>query len=195
VGGACLLGRWSGSEGRWLGDRRVELFSSYAELASALQLFSASGVRPELEIYHAGMLQSVRALLASGALAPPLLINFVLGIPGEVTPCEIRELLHLAESLPPDSRWLATAIGARHHFRLLGAVVALGGHVRVGLEDNLYLGRGILASSNGQLVAKAVRILRDLGAEPASPAEARELWGLAPGSLAPRPALAREVGA
>ncbi len=71
-----------------------------------------------------------------------------------------------------------TAIGARNHFRMLGAVVAMGGHVRVGLEDNVYLARGRLARGNGEIVEKAIRILGELGVSPASPEEAREILGL-----------------
>lgn len=178
VGGGCLLGRFDAAADRWTNDRVVPLFSSHAELERAARAFLEAGVRPELEVYHAGMLNTVRALRARGALADPLLVNFVLGIPGEVTEARVKDLVFLVDGLPPGARWLATAIGARNHYRMLGAVVAMGGHVRVGLEDCLHLARGELARGNGPVVAKAVRILRELGVEPASPARARELLDL-----------------
>ena len=101
-----------------------------------------------------------------------------MGIPGECTKATVKNLLFLAESIPSNSHWLVSAIGARNHFRMLGAILAMGGHVRVGLEDNVFISRGELASSNAQIVEKAIRILRDLGAEPASPRETREIMNL-----------------
>ncbi len=175
VGSGALLGRWHAGEGRWVGDRTVPLFSSHAELERVARLFRECGVRPELEIYHAGMLNNLRALHARGVLAEPLWVNFVMGIPGECTRATVRDLVHLVGGIPDEAQWLVSAIGAPNHFRMLGAVVAMGGHVRVGLEDNLWLTRGERARSNAQLVAKAVRMVRDLGSEPATPAEAREL--------------------
>ncbi len=178
VGSGALLGRWDRRAEGWVGDRVVPLFSSHAELEKAARTFRRNGVRPELEVYHAGMLGTVQALLDRGVLEQPLLVNLVMGIPGECSPATVKHLLFLTEHLPPGTNWLVTAIGARNHFRMLGAVLALGGHVRVGLEDNVYIGRGELASGNGQVVAKAVRVLRELGGEPATPAEARRILGI-----------------
>lgn len=173
IGGGSLLGRFDPREGRWVRDRFVPLFSSHEELERTARVFFDSGVKPELEVYHAGMLNTLRALNARGVLAEPLLVNFVMGIPGEVSEVSVKNLVHLVDGLPAGAHWLVTAIGARNHFRMLGAVLAMGGHVRVGMEDNVYCGRGELARSNGQIVDKAVRILRELGVEPASPDEAR----------------------
>jgi len=178
VGAGALLGRWDRREGRWAGDRFVPLFGSHAELERVARLFLEHGVRPELEIYHAGMLNTLRALFERGVFAAPLWVNFVMGIPGECTPASVRELVYMVDRLPEGARWLVSAIGARNHFRMLGAVVAMGGHVRVGLEDNLWIAPGQLARSNAELVEKAARILNELGATPASPDEARELLNL-----------------
>lgn len=178
VGGGCLLGRFDEREQRWTGDRFVPLFGSHAELERAARLFADCGVRPELEVYHAGMLNTVRALLRRGVLAEPLLVNLVTGIPGECTAPTVRNLAFLVDDLPEGAVWLASAIGAQNHFRLLGAVLAMGGQVRVGLEDNVYISRGELAESNGRLVEKAVRIVRELGLEPASPDQARAVLKL-----------------
>lgn len=171
VGSGALLGRHDGE--RWVGDRRVPLFSSHAELEEVASLYREHGTRPELEVYHAGMLNNLQALDARGVLEHPLLVNFVMGIPGEITPATVRDLVFLVDGLPSESQWLVTAIGGRNHYRMLGAALAMGGHVRVGMEDNVYIDRGELARSNGQIVEKAVRIIRELGAEPATPEEAR----------------------
>lgn len=178
LGSGSLLGRYDTDTGTWVRDRFVPLFASHAELERVARTFQANGVRPELEIYHAGMLNNLTALLALGVLDEPLLVNFVMGIPGECTEATVKNLVFLVDGLPPTAQWLVSAIGARNHFRMLGAVVAMGGHVRVGLEDNVYAAPGELARSNGQIVEKAVRILRDLGTEPASPADARRILQL-----------------
>ncbi|MBI5481113.1 MAG: 3-keto-5-aminohexanoate cleavage protein [Deltaproteobacteria bacterium] len=173
IGGGSLLGRFDEREGRWVRDRFVALFSSHEELERVARVFLDHRVKPELEVYHAGMLNNLRALISRGLLVEPLLVNFVMGIPGEITEASVKNLVHLVDGLPPGAHWLVSAIGARNHFRMLGAVVAMGGHVRVGMEDNVYCGRGELARSNGQIVDKAVRVLRELGVEPATPDEAR----------------------
>lgn len=178
VGSGALLGRFDARESRWAGDRFVPLFSSHAELEQVARTFLEHGVRPELEVYHAGMLNNVRALLERDALATPLFVNLVTGIPGEITEASVRNLVFLVEGLPPGAVWQVTSIGARNHFRMLGAIVAMGGQVRVGMEDNVWIAPGELASSNGQIVEKAVRILHELGFEPATPAETRATLGL-----------------
>ena len=184
VGSGLLLGRYDNEAEAWTRDRVVPLFGSHADLERVMRIFQGSGTRPELEVYHSGMLNNIRALQARGVLDDPLLVNFVMGIPGECTEPTVKNLLYMVEGLPPGAQWLVSAIGARHHFRMLGAAVAMGGHVRVGLEDNVYISRGELATSNGQIVEKAVRILRELGVEPASPAEARSQLKLRGGDTA-----------
>jgi 3-keto-5-aminohexanoate cleavage enzyme len=181
VGGGSLLGRYDADSDGWKGDRFVSLFSSHAELERVARIFRDNGVRPELEVYHSGMLNNIAALQERGVFEEPLLVNIVMGIPGETSRATVKNLLYLVEGLPPGSQWLVSAIGARNHFRMLGAVVAMGGHVRVGLEDNVYLARGQLAACNAELVEKAVRVLRDLGSEPASASETREILKLRAG--------------
>ena len=181
VGGGSLLGRYDTKSESWKGDRFVSLFSSHAELERVAGIFRDNGVRPELEVYHSGMLNNIAALHERGVFEEPLLVNIVMGIPGETSKATVKNLLYMVEGLPPGSQWLVSAIGARNHFRMLGAVVAMGGHVRVGLEDNVYLSRGQLAACNAELVEKAVRVLRDLGSEPASTSETREILKLRAG--------------
>ena len=141
-------------------------------------MFLDNGVRPELEVYHSGMLNNIWALRERGVLSEPLLVYLVMGIPGECTKATVKNLVFFVDGLPPDTQWLVTAIGARNHFCMLGAIVAMGGHVRVGLEDNVYVRHGELARNNGQVVDKAVGLLRETGAEPASPSEARTILQL-----------------
>ncbi|MBI2060756.1 MAG: 3-keto-5-aminohexanoate cleavage protein [Nitrospirae bacterium] len=178
VGGGSLLGRYDSKAGRWTRDQLVTLFRSYSEMERAALLFREHGTKPELEVYDSGFLNNIWTLREAGWLEEPLLVNFVMGISGECTPWTPRNLMFLADNLPPGSHWLVSAIGARVHFRSVAFCAALGGHVRVGMEDNVYIGRGEPATSNAQIVEKAVRICREIGREPATPAEARSLLGL-----------------
>jgi len=178
VGGGALLGRYDTRRGGWVNDRWVPLFSSHEELERVARIFQEHGTRPGLEVYHAGMMNNVHDLDRIGALDHPLLVNFVTGIPGEITTSTVKNLLFLVDQLPDHAMWQVTSIGARNHFRMIGAVLAMGGQVRVGMEDNIYIGPGELARSNGQIVEKAVRIIREVGFDPASPDEARELLSL-----------------
>ncbi len=178
VGGGSLLGRYDEAAGEWTGDRFVPLFSSHRDLERVARIFQENNVRPELEIYHSGMLNNLAALHARGVLDEPLLANIVMGIPGETTKATVKNLLFMVEGLPPNTEWLVSAIGARNHFRMLGVVVAMGGHVRVGLEDNVYVAPGRLAKSNAEMVEKAVRILTELGAAVASAEDVRDILKL-----------------
>lgn len=169
LGSGALLAR---------GDRYVPLLGSHAEMRELAAAFRRAGTRPELEIYHAGMLGNLALLHAEGAFAEPLWVNLVTGIPGEVTPAAVEALLPLVRALPGGSQWLVSGIGARNHFRMAAAACLLGGHVRVGLEDNVWLEPGRLAASNAELVERAVRIATDLGRAPAGPGETRRLLDL-----------------
>ncbi|MFZ5818774.1 MAG: 3-keto-5-aminohexanoate cleavage protein [Chloroflexota bacterium] len=134
------------------------------------------GIRPELEIYDTGMIPSALRLLKEGLLNEPLHFDLVLGVPGGAAGT-IKNLLHMVESLPPGCTWTASGIGAAQ-LPLTTAAILLGGHVRVGLEDNIYYRRGELTQGNAPLVARAVRLARDLERPPASPAEARRILHL-----------------
>ena len=181
VGGGSMLGRYDRRAKEWRNDRFVSLFPSHQELERVARIFKENNVRPELEVYHSGMLNNIRALMDLGILDEPFWINAVMGIPGECTEATVKNLLFLVEGMPENSHWLVSAIGARNHFRMLGAVIAMGGHIRVGLEDNVYIRPGELATSNGQIVEKAVRILDEIGMVPASPADTRHILKLTGG--------------
>ncbi|MBT4644527.1 MAG: 3-keto-5-aminohexanoate cleavage protein, partial [Deltaproteobacteria bacterium] len=178
VGSGCLLGRYDYEQKEWLRDRYVPLFPTYKEMETTAEFFRENGTKPELEIYHAGMINNLKTLDKIGVFKHPMLINLVMGIPGEVSPAEVRDLIFLVDSLPDNVNWHVTGIGGKNHFRITLAAVLLDGHLRVGMEDNLYVERGVLAENNAQLVEKAVRLLNELGESPASPAEARTILGL-----------------
>lgn len=138
-----------------------------------------NGIKPEYECFEMGHLDTVVNMAKKGQVpGAPMQFNFVLGVPG-CTPATVPNLCWLVNAIPAGSTWTATGIG-RHAFTLAAPVIAMGGHVRVGFEDNLYLERGVLAKSNGELVAKVVRIAKEMGREIASSAEAREILGLKP---------------
>ncbi len=137
----------------------------------------AAHVKPEIEVFDSGMIGNALALEGKGMIPSPLWWQFVLGVKGGA-PATARSLLHLVDSLPAGSLWSVCAVGVRQ-LSMNVLAIAMGGHARTGLEDNLYYRRGELARSNAQLVARLTRIARECGREPATPAEAREMLGLA----------------
>jgi uncharacterized protein (DUF849 family) len=136
----------------------------------------ASGVMPELELFDGGDLQLAHALQADGVLRNPLLIQIVLGVRYGAIP-NPETLFYFVSQLPKDCIWAAFGIG-RHEFTLLAQAFLLGGHIRVGLEDNVYIRKGVLARDNAELVEKAGTIVENLGGSLATPAEARQILGL-----------------
>jgi len=145
-----------------------------------MEIFAAAmrehGVKPELEIFDSGMLTTVHRWLKKGLLTGPQHFDFVLGIPGGMagTP---EALMYLRSQLPAHSTWTVAGIGPAQ-LPLGTLAIVLGGHVRVGFEDNVYYRKGELASSNAQLVARIARISRELDREVATPDEARQMLGL-----------------
>lgn len=134
-------------------------------------------VMPEFEIYDMGMIQNVQVWIRQPQLVPPpYQYSFVMGVLGGIPPT-FKNLLNLAESLPPGETWQVIGIG-RHHFTLGTMGILLGGNIRVGFEDNVYLEKGVLARSNAELVEKAARIIRELGMEVATVEEARDILPL-----------------
>jgi uncharacterized protein (DUF849 family) len=145
-----------------------------------LQIMAAAirdaGVKPELEVFDTGHVRLACHLIRTGFIRSPAFFQFCLGI--EWGAPDTPEALGLMRSLaPPDAEWAAFGIGPRQ-FPMVAVACAAGGHVRVGLEDNLYLDRGVLAPSNTALVERAARIVQALGGTLATPAEAREILGL-----------------
>lgn len=136
-----------------------------------------NNIKPEYECFEMGHLDTALRLAAKGEVpGAPMQFNFVLGVPG-CAPATVENLVWLVKNIPAGSTWTATGIG-RSAFTLAAPAIVMGGHVRVGFEDNLYLSRGVLAKSNGELVDKVVQMAKLLGREIASPADARRILGL-----------------
>jgi len=144
-----------------------------AEMASAAL---GTGVVPELEVFEAGHVLLAKSMLEKKQLRPPALFQICLGVTwGQ--PATTDAMSYMRRLLPEGATWFAFGVGPQQ-FPMVAQAVLLGGNVRVGLEDNLYLARGQLAPSNAALVERAVQIVRLLGDEVASAREARELIGL-----------------
>jgi 3-keto-5-aminohexanoate cleavage enzyme len=148
-------------------------FDVIEHLAAAMQ---DAGTKPEMEIFEPGMIANALMLVDKGLATLPLHFDFVLGSRGSF-PASARNLIFLSESIPLGSTWTVAGIG---RWQLPMAVLAtvMGGHVRVGLEDNIYYRKGDLAS-NEQLVARVARIAAEVGRPVATPDEARQILGLA----------------
>lgn len=141
------------------------------------RVYQETGVTPEIEVFETGMIANALFLQKKGYLRPPLHFDFVLGAPGAM-PGTVKNLQFLSESIPAGATWSVAGIG-KAELPLSAAAIAMGGHVRVGLEDNLFLPDGSPAS-NPLLVEKIVRIAREIGREIASPEEARRILSLDP---------------
>jgi uncharacterized protein (DUF849 family) len=140
------------------------------------KVIDAAGVKPEIELFDSGDIALMQDLLADGTLHGPVLCSFVMGVRYGFQPSP-ETVLYARNLLPVDAQFTAIGIG-RASFRSVALSYLAGGHVRVGLEDSVYLDRGVLAPSNAAMVEKARRIVEDLGGQIASPREARELIGL-----------------
>ena len=135
------------------------------------------GIKPEYECFEMGHLDTILNMARKGEVpGNPMQFTFVLGVPG-CTPATVDNLCWLVKNIPAGSTWTATGIG-RHAFTLAAPAIVMGGNVRVGFEDNLYLERGVLAKSNGELVDKVVRMAKLLGRQVATSDEAREILSL-----------------
>lgn len=133
-------------------------------------------VKPEIEVFDAGMIYNTIYYMKKGILKAPCHYQIVLGCAGGMT-STVENLVHLKSIMPEGSTWAACGISSGH-LPIMLATVAMGGHLRVGLEDNLYMDKGVLAESNAQLVERAVELLKLANLEPATPDEAREILGL-----------------
>ena len=157
------------------GDGNLIYISTPTYLRAGARRIRELGVKPELEVFDTGHLWFASQMHKEGLLDDPPLFQFCLGIPWGA-PADTTTMKAMKDSLPPGAVWAGFGIG-RTQMPMVAQAVLLGGNVRVGLEDNLYLGKGVLAS-NGQLVEKAIKIIELLGARPVTPAEARRKLGL-----------------
>lgn len=133
-------------------------------------------VKPEIEVFDSGMYYNAEYYLNKGVLDSPAHFQFVLGAPGGMK-ATISNLVFLKKLLPANSTWSAFGIG-KMHLPILYATLALGGHIRVGMEDNIFYSKDRLAKSNVEFVERAGRLIREIGKEIATPDEARKILGL-----------------
>ncbi len=154
--------------------------NSFDTIVEFLTAMRELGIKPEHECFDAGHVANLDPLLDMGLLEEPLQISLVMGVTGGIRPTP-RNVTAMSDQIPggPEGRNQWQVIGiSRDQWKLLGAALVLGGNVRAGVEDNLYLPGGEMAKSNGELIAKARQMAEDVGRRPASVAEARELLGV-----------------
>jgi 3-keto-5-aminohexanoate cleavage enzyme len=159
-------------------DRVYE--NSFDLIQLLAEAMKEAGTKPEMEIFEPGMISNALMLAQEGLAARPLHFGFVLGSRGSL-PATPKNLLFLSESVPAGSTWTVAGLG-RSQLPMAVQAIVMGGHVRVGLEDNLYYRKGVLAS-NEQLVARVARIAAEVGRPVATPEEARQILGLGPIAL------------
>lgn len=136
------------------------------------------GIKPELECFDKSMIEMALRIHKKGLIQTPMHFDFVMGVNGGIGG-DLRDFVFMRGSIPADATYTVAGVG-RYEFSLAAAAIVDGGHVRVGFEDNVYLSKGVLAKSNGELVAKVVRMAKELGREIATPTEARQILGLKP---------------
>ena len=145
-------------------------------IANFGDIMQERGIKPECEVFDKGMIDLALKAAKKGHIKYPIHFDFVLGVQMTAT---VRDLVIMATSIPADSTWTATGIG-KNAWGIAAATIAMGGHVRVGFEDNVYMSKGVLAKSNVEMVERVVQMAKLLNREVATPAEAREILGLAP---------------
>lgn len=138
------------------------------------KLMIERNIKPEIEVFDKGMIDYAIQFAKEGYIKEPMHFDFVLGVQMSAT---ARDLVFMVDSIPQGSTWTVAGVG-RQEMSMAAMGIAMGGHVRVGFEDNVYLSRGVLAKSNGELVEKVVRLARELGREIATPDEARKILNL-----------------
>lgn len=154
--------------------------NSFDTIIEFLTAMKEIGVKPEHECFDSGHVANLDPLIDMGLLEPPLQISLVMGVTGGIRPTP-RNVTLMSDQIPGGSegpnQWQVIGI-SRDQWKLLAASLVLGGNVRAGVEDNLYLPNGEMCKSNGELIAKARQMAEDIGRRPASVAEARELLGV-----------------
>ena len=180
-----VLGRVTEFEHPWereyLENSRDFIFrNTYADVEAIVGLLGAEGTRFEFECYDVGHLYNLANFVERGIVEPPLFVQTIFGILGGIgpEPENLMHMKHVADRLFGDDYYWSILGAGRHQTNLVTMGAILGGSVRVGLEDSIYLSKGQLAESNAEQVAKIVRILRELSLEIATPDEAREILAL-----------------
>ena len=159
----------------------VPFANTFKDIEDYIRVMTANGTKPEFEVYEVGMISNIAYFMNKGLLKAPIYLQFVTGVMGGI-PANVDNLLFLVNTakkvLGEGSFVWSCAAAGKEQFDITTAAIVLGGNVRVGLEDNLYIGKGQLAASNAEPIAKMARIARELGREIATPDEARQALGL-----------------
>jgi len=148
----------------------------FKDIRFFLERMKAAGTRPEMECFDTGHIHNAQPLIDLGLLEPPFQFSLILGVLGGI-PASTQNLVHQVNQLPAGSHWQVIGISTKQ-WPLVAAAITLGGNIRVGLEDNLYLPDGELAKGNGDLVEKAASLVHAIGYEVASVSEAREILNI-----------------
>jgi len=150
--------------------------NTYSKIIKMLEAMNEAGVKPELECFDTGHTHGIWPLLDMGVLKMPLQFSFILNVLGGIPPL-VESLQLQTRIMPPGSEWEVIGI-SKSGWRMIGAALSLGGNIRAGLEDNLYLPSGEMAQSNGQLIEVAARMVRDCGRKVATVEQAKQILGL-----------------
>jgi uncharacterized protein (DUF849 family) len=150
----------------------------FEEIIQLLEAMNELDIKPEHECFDIGHVGSLAPLIDMGVLKTPLHVDCVMGVVGGIPPTA-RNLAAMVDNIPDGSHWGVIGI-SRDQWMLVSAALTLGGSIRVGLEDNLYLPSGEMAKSNGELIAKARQMTEDMGRRPATVVEARTMLGIPP---------------
>ncbi|MFC1910102.1 3-keto-5-aminohexanoate cleavage protein [Chloroflexota bacterium] len=151
------------------------LLGTWQDIRRIAQIAQQRGIKPEMELYNASMFWNVQKLIKEGLLNKPYWMQLIFSTGFE--PPTPKALVHMIDFIPADSLWSVIGVGA-HQLPMTTMSIIMGGHVRVGFEDNLFYRRSELAVSNAQLVERTVRIARELGREIATPSQARNMLGI-----------------
>jgi uncharacterized protein (DUF849 family) len=169
-----------GWEPQYLGMTEDFIFpNTFKSMREFTVIFNENGTKPEFEVYDSGMVNNVAFMIEKGYVKKPVYVQFVMGVLGGITPSSenLLFLVDYAKKLIGDFEF-SVCVAGRAQFSMCTQSLLLGGNVRVGLEDNLYLDKGVMAKSNAEQVAKVARIAKELGIDPATPDEARKILGL-----------------
>jgi uncharacterized protein (DUF849 family) len=152
--------------------------NTYGKINKLLATMNESGVKPELECFDTGHTHGIWPLIDMGILKPPLQFSFIVNVLGGIPPTveSLQLQRQIANDLAPGSEWEVIGI-SKCGWRMIASALVLGGNIRAGLEDNLYLPNGEMAKSNGDLIEVAARMCRDVGRKPATVEQAREILG------------------
>jgi 3-keto-5-aminohexanoate cleavage enzyme len=172
--GSMNYAKYSESREDYVFDMVFE--NPFSEIRDLVSGMNDAGVKPELECFDTGHIGNTRPLLKEGILERPFHVSLIMGVLGGI-PATVENLAHQVRQLPDDATWQVIGIG-REQWPLVSAALSMGGNVRVGLEDNFYLPDGEMADGNAELVEHAAEMTRQVGREPATPDEARDILEL-----------------